>query len=242
MQLAANWPDRTPECQVSPLINGETPNVKSRETLSKPADNALQLQRLSEETLQSGWVNKRSDSPNPGQIFHAIQLWQEGKTWKEITEEVCVPERTLRRYLINLGYKRDYKFVSQRLKKHIKTEEHKTKISLSRKLNGSAKGENNPNWKGGIKNPKVGLWNTIEYKAWRKFIFERDNYTCRGCGDKNGQGKTVRLEAHHILPRRDFPHLIFDLSNGITLCKSCHDKTRKKEYLSVNIWKQRVLV
>jgi len=239
MQLAANWPDESSASLVSPLINGESPNVESRVTLSKQAK-AVQLQRLSEETFQFGWVNKRSDSPNPRQIVKAIQLWKENKVWKEISNEVGVPERTLRRYLKRLGYKRDYSYVSKKLSEYKKTEEHKNNISKARIVKGTSKGKNNPNWKGGIRNPKVQVWNTIEYKAWRDLIFKRDNYTCRGCGAKNGGGKTIRLEAHHILPRRDFPHLIFDLLNGITLCKKCHDKTRLKEYLSVNIWKQRV--
>ena len=235
MELAANWPDERLASPVSPLIDLDTRAIGQQGASGTP-----QRERLSEETLQFGWVNKRSDSPNPKQILRAIQLWKEGFVWNKISVEVGIPERTLRRYLKRLGYKRDYEFVSQKLSEYKKTDVHKKNISESRKIKGSARGEKNPNWKGGIKNPKVPIWNTIEFKAWRGFIFKRDNYTCRGCGAKNGNGKTIRLESHHILPRRDFPHLTFELSNGITLCKPCHDKTRKKEYLSVNIWKQRV--
>jgi hypothetical protein len=235
MQLAANWPDKRPECQVSSLIDLE-PRAIGRQGASE----SLQRERLSEKTFQISWVNKRCDSPTPRQILRAIQSWKEEKTWKEISAEVGISERTVRRYLTRLGYKRDYGFVSDRLKKYIKTEEHKNHISNTRKIRGSARGEKNPNWKGGLKNPNIPIWNTVEYKAWRALIFKRDNYTCRGCGAKNGDGKTVYIEAHYILPRRDFPHLTFDLLNGITLCKKCHDKTRRKEYLSINIWKQRV--
>lgn len=235
MELAANWPDKSPECLVSPLIDLET-----RAIGRQGASGKTQRERLSEGTFQFSWVNKRSDSPNPEKILRAIKLWEEGVVWKVISLDVGVSGRTLRRYLTKLGYKRDYSFISQKLKEYVKTKNHREKISFTRKSKGSARGEKNPNWKGGINNKKISIWNTVEYKEWRTSIFERDKYVCRGCGIKNGDGKTIYLEAHHILPRRDFPHLTFDLSNGITLCKECHDKTRKKEYLSINIWKQRV--
>ena len=238
MQLAANWPDKQPGCPVSPLIVLEPRAIGQQGGTLYESDR----ERLSEETLQIGWVKKRSDSPNPEQILRAIQLWKEGIVWKIISVEVGVPERTLRRQLKQLRYKRDYSFVSKKLSGRKLTVQHKMNLSNARKIKGSARGEKNPNWKGGLNNPKVPIWNTSEYKIWREFVFKRDNYSCKGCSIRNrkGLGKTVVLEAHHILPRRDFPHLTFDLSNGITLCKSCHDKTRKKEYLSVNIWKQRV--
>jgi len=66
----------------------------------------------------------------------------------------------------------------------------------------------------------------IRYSAkmdnWRKAIFERDNYTCQKCGAKNGEGKYIYLEAHHIKQFAYYPELRFELNNGITLCKKCH--------------------
>ena len=63
-----------------------------------------------------------------------------------------------------------------------------------------------------------------EYKQWRTIVFQRDNYTCQMCGAKSGEGKTIYLEAHHILSARDFPQLILDIDNGITFCRECHRK------------------
>lgn len=229
MQLASNWPDKRPECPESPLIDLEA------QACGRQGGSVKHRERLSEETLQFGWVNKRSDSPNPERLIQAVDLWNKGFIWKDITDKTGIPERTARRYLAKMGFKRTQRFVGNRLKGIAKTESHKSKISAVRIIKGIAKGEKNPNWKGGLSNPKVPVWNTIEYKAWRTSIFLRDNYTCKGCNERGGY-----LEAHHILPRRDFPHLTFELSNGITLCKPCHDKTRRKEYLSVNIWRQRV--
>ena len=231
MQLAANWPDKRPECLVTPLIDLEPRAIGQQGGTLYEGDR----ERLSEETLQLSWVNKRSDSPTPEQILRVLKLWKSGKTWNQIALESDVSVRTSRRYLARMGYKRDYTFVSRKLKGVPKSQQHRNRVSETRKIKGSAKGENNPNWKGGIRNTSIPVWNTIEYKIWREFIFKRDHYTCKGCGIKGSY-----LEAHHILPRRDFPHLTFDLLNGITLCKKCHDKTRRKEYLSINIWKQRV--
>lgn len=82
-------------------------------------------------------------------------------------------------------------------------------------------------WKGGKTIWRMQLCNSIEYKNWRRQVFERDSYTCQECGDKNfkGRGKTVLFEAHHIKPVFQFPELATELSNGITLCKVCHRAT-----------------
>lgn len=60
-----------------------------------------------------------------------------------------------------------------------------------------------------------------EATEWRKAVFERDNYTCKECEVRGGY-----LEADHIKPWAFFPDLRFELSNGRTLCRPCHDKTK----------------
>ena len=60
----------------------------------------------------------------------------------------------------------------------------------------------------------------VEYKEWRRKIFERDNYNCQICGEK---GK--RLNADHILSWKNYPDLRYDLDNGRTLCVKCHRNT-----------------
>jgi len=84
-------------------------------------------------------------------------------------------------------------------------------------------GSKNPNWSGGkTKRPK----DSFIHRMWRRAVFERDNYTCQECGVR---GKYI--EAHHIKKYNDYPELRTELTNGITLCNTCHNKTKFKETL-----------
>ena len=74
--------------------------------------------------------------------------------------------------------------------------------------------------------------NCSKYTLWRKSVFERDKYVCQHCGARNGFGKTVYFQAHHIKHFAKFPELRYELSNGITLCLPCHKvvhKSKKKQ-------------
>lgn len=61
------------------------------------------------------------------------------------------------------------------------------------------------------------------YLEWRTAVLERDNYTCQKCGTKE------KVQAHHIKSYNDYPDLRFVVSNGQTLCLSCHRKTFSKK-------------
>lgn len=85
-------------------------------------------------------------------------------------------------------------------------------------------GKDNPNYKHGIYSNK--LLNTKNYLEWKLSVYERDNRTCQLCHTNVGHVGN----AHHILPKRDRPDLIFALDNGITLCSKCHSSLNGKEY------------
>ena len=88
-------------------------------------------------------------------------------------------------------------------------------------------GSNNPKWKGDAATTKRNGRELPIYRDWRKAVFGRDFYTCKCCGARNGNGKYIRLEAHHIRNWKDNPNLRYDVNNGITLCSSCHTRFHK---------------
>ena len=57
---------------------------------------------------------------------------------------------------------------------------------------------------------------SLEYREWRMKILDKHGHKCKICGS------TERLEVHHIKPVLEYPEAIFDMDNGIVLCKSCH--------------------
>jgi predicted DNA-binding protein YlxM (UPF0122 family) len=78
------------------------------------------------------------------------------------------------------------------------------------------------NWKGGISKIQILVRQSSEYKLWRKQCFIRDNYSCQKCGKHGGT-----LNVHHIVPFRiliNEKRNLFELNNGVTLCKKCHKK------------------
>ena len=100
-------------------------------------------------------------------------------------------------------------------------------------------GPNNPFWKGGITPVHRMVRVMPEYDLWRSKVFQRDNFTCQICGERD-----VVLNADHIVP---FSYILlmegirntadarvcdflWDIDNGRTLCKSCHKATPSCQY------------
>lgn len=103
------------------------------------------------------------------------------------------------------------------------TEETKRKVSESRR--GKAMGAKNPSWKGGVTPEIKKIRKSFEYKLWRKAVFERDNWACVWCGNRQSAGNKVILHGDHIKPFALYPELRFAIDNGRTLCQPCHRTT-----------------
>lgn len=144
------------------------------------------------------------------------------------------------------------KRISKALKGRIISEKHKKKISKTfikkgqhlspqtefkggqiprwireKAIKNLPRGEKHWNWKGGIAKERDLIKISPEYKEWREFVFERDNYTCQKCS-KRGNGS---LNAHHVKSFRDYSELRFDTNNGKTLCEDCHNYIHSKELI-----------
>lgn len=84
------------------------------------------------------------------------------------------------------------------------------------------KKENHPAWKGGLARETACARASEQYKKWRDAVFNRDNFTCRICGDRSRAGHRIEINAHHIQKLSEFKDLRYVLSNGITVCTDCH--------------------
>ena len=89
-------------------------------------------------------------------------------------------------------------------------------------------GEKHWHWKGGITPEIIKVRNSTKYKEWRDKVFKRDNYTCVLCGKNK-----CYVEADHFpipfckLFKDKNYKVLWNIKNGRTLCRKCHDKTKK---------------
>ena len=95
-------------------------------------------------------------------------------------------------------------------------------------------GKNHPNWKN-TKYPRyIHTTATFEYRNWRTAVFKRDSYKCK----MNNEKCKGQLQAHHILPWRDFEELRYEINNGITLCQAHHPRKRAEEKRLVPVFSE----
>lgn len=63
--------------------------------------------------------------------------------------------------------------------------------------------------------------------AFRKAVFARDRHRCLVCGRQwsaaDADPVLQRINAHHIIDRREFPNGGYVVENGVTVCEgACH--------------------
>jgi len=94
-------------------------------------------------------------------------------------------------------------------------------------------GKNATNWRGGVTSINIAIRSCNMMTLFNKLVIERDNYKCTKCGINNN-----KLEIHHIIPVSQIIksnninnlddarlcNLLWDTTNGITVCFECHKK------------------
>ena len=78
------------------------------------------------------------------------------------------------------------------------------------------------------------LLNSARWKKFRKYIINRDKFSCQRCIIKYNIVETENLQVHHIKPRSKYIELMFDEDNCITMCKACNTHIGTKEELDFN--------
>lgn len=119
------------------------------------------------------------------------------------------------------------------------SDEHKRKIKEWSMAN-PRRGENSGYWKGGITKLSGRIRELLQYKAWRLSVYERDHFTCMM---PNCTKIEKKLNSHHIknlskiieenkittIEQALLCEELWNINNGITLCKKCHEGIRQHE-------------
>jgi hypothetical protein len=74
----------------------------------------------------------------------------------------------------------------------------------------------------GLSKARVKFQNSKEWNKLRRECFNRDDYTCKICGNTGGY-----LEAHHIKDYANHKELRLSIDNLITYCIECHREYHK---------------
>ena len=107
----------------------------------------------------------------------------------------------------------------EKLIKIMQTDEYKSKSSMAKM------GSNNPMWDPDKtdeerEREKNHSRRFPGYKDFRRKVYERDNFTCKICGDNKGNNLVV----HHINGFKWDVRNRMEVDNGVTLCTLCHNE------------------
>ena len=67
-------------------------------------------------------------------------------------------------------------------------------------------------------------------RKWSKTVRRERGNECALCGCEPDGTFEKRIEVHHIEPKDFRPDLIYDVRNGIPLCRKCH------RYIHSSVW------
>jgi len=101
------------------------------------------------------------------------------------------------------------------------------------------------NWKGGITPLVRQVRHCFKYRQWRSDVFTRDDFTCvfcgkRGCFIEVDHYPTAFAEIFYKNNIKSFDQAsnceeFWNINNGRTLCRECHDTTKKGHRKEIKI-------
>jgi len=135
-----------------------------------------------------------------------------------------------------LGKKRSPEDIEKFRQSHLGKKQSK---ETKRKRMESISGANHYNWKGGLTPLVRQVRRCFKYRQWRSDVFTRDDFTYVLCGKQGGW-----VEADHY--PKSFSDIFYgnkiktiqealdceefwNINNGRTLCRKCHDKTKSRK-------------
>jgi hypothetical protein len=191
-------------------------------------------------------TKKQNRTPNTECVICGRPLYRRPFELKKIRYAACQEHREIakRRFGVTKAQEESLKLGRKKGTNHLtgipKSKESKRKRSETMKdwvrnnpdkvKARGVKGEDHYNWKGGAPNLNQSIRRMTEYKKWADEVKTRDG-ECTRCSS------VYNLDCHHIKPfaelvkeleiesREDallHSEIIFDIDNGITLCKECH--------------------
>jgi hypothetical protein len=159
----------------------------------------------------------------------AADMYAAGVPLKDIAAEFSASKVAVLKYVDKMG-------VPRRNKKPVRVfgpiNKKMTRAEFSRYMSAKWQGVELKEWKGYITNEtsrkRVSLKASAEWRAWRSLVFRRDRAICAMC-KRSPEEHGEKLDPHHIQRKCERPDLVFEVDNGITLCRSCHMSIGGKE-------------
>lgn len=103
-------------------------------------------------------------------------------------------------------------------------------------------GKESNGWKGGLTSLQQLIRSSLKYLEWKNKVFQKDEYLCQQCKTKanwieahhiKGFAKTLRENKIKTVQQALKCEELWDIDNGMTLCKKCHKLT--ESYLTSSI-------
>ena len=177
--------------------------------------------------MPKGHYDRAKSKPNRGMYQAGHRVWNEGANMAESgyndfghKGQKRPPRTDQHRYHLSESISRREWRPSQEHLEHFRTKVMPQAHTLSVRLKIAATKREQSDVRSQFSERRPLHNGDYRYREWRTQVFSRDDYTCRGCGSRGGV-----LQADHIKPWSTHPELRYELTNGRTLCVSCHKQT-----------------